>query len=130
MSEADLYKWLYSKVTPRTLLERIENGLAAGTADVNYLIAGGEEGWIELKHSPKWGVRKPTFEVHRGLTEDQITWHLRRLHKGGKTYILAQIEDYRVMVEGKHAEAFNSMTREDYDRLNVLDEWLRRARPV
>lgn len=59
--------------------QRIESTLTGnGIADVNYLLEGGTEGWIELKKSDHWAV---------GMRPEQIGWHLRRARLGGRTFI-------------------------------------------
>lgn len=67
---------------------RVENRLEKGTPDVN--IAKGE--WIELK----WKRKKPKnseaiFKLDHEYTTEQRIWAIRRIHAGGKVFVLVKI---------------------------------------
>lgn len=94
-------------------IERVENAVGAGMPDVN-LCLGGIECWIELKVAGKWGVRRPTFRVQRGLEPAQINWLLSQHRAGGKSFVLALIENACYLVPGAEAELFNDFMPDDF----------------
>ncbi len=109
-----------------SLLERVENGVGVGTADVNYVIRG-VEGWIELKavDLPK---RDDTPVLgDKGLRDpDQINWHLRRAAVCGRTFVFISADPYRWLVSGAFAREMNRWTREqlcDHSTMWYDDKW-------
>lgn len=114
--EATSWDWLrdgIKKTLPNfSLLDRVENGVLDGMADVNYVIRG-VEGWIELK-----AVALPTRENtpvlgDKGMRPAQVNWHLRRQQVLGKTWIFISADPYRWLVNGMHAPYVNEWTRDD-----------------
>jgi hypothetical protein len=109
--EATSWNWLrdgIKKTLPHfSLLERVENGVHTGTADVNYVLRG-HEGWIELK-----AVDLPAREGTRVLGDkglrdpDQINWHLARHQVLGKTWVFITAAPYRWLVSGVYAREIN-----------------------
>ena len=80
----------------RDRFDRIENGMEAGTPDVNYNIVEwdkGHEGWIEIK-APKLPAR-PTSRLIGGdhpLSADQANWFLRQHRSGGRGWLFVATE--------------------------------------
>lgn len=115
--EATSWEWLkggIKKTLPHfALLERVENGVNIGTADVNYVIRG-VEGWIELKavDLPKREGTK-VLGPKQGLNIDQINWHLARSQVLGQTWVFISADPYRWLVHGFHAREVNDWTRDD-----------------
>lgn len=112
--EATSWDWLRSgikRVVPAySLLERVENGIGAGMADVNYVIRT-KEGWIELKAVAL--PKRPGTAVlgEDGLRDpDQINWHLKRGVMGSRTWVFITAGDYRWLVSGAHARIINDLT--------------------
>lgn len=64
----------------------IENGVGAGTPDVNFI-----HGWIELKSIPRWPSRQRTIvpipHFHRG----QRMWLAQRWNAGGGAWLLLKV---------------------------------------
>ena len=116
--EATSWDWLRAgikKTVPEfSLLERVENGVNVGTADVNYVIRGAE-GWIELK-----AVDLPTRDStpvlgkDKGLNPDQVNWHLARQRMHGKTWVFVSAAPFRWLVSGQYADEINGWTRDDF----------------
>lgn len=115
--EATSWNWLRNGITRTlpafSLLDRIENGVLAGMADVNYIIRGCE-GWIELK-AVELPAREstPVLGDQRGLNMDQINWHLRRSQVLGVTWVFISAEPYRWLVPGFRAREVNKWTRDE-----------------
>lgn len=115
--EATSWGWLrdgVKKTLPAfSLMERIENGVGVGTADVNYLIRG-IEGWIELK-SVALPARESTPVLGReGLNTDQVNWHLQRAMLAGRTWVFVSADPFRWLVMGVNAREINGWTRDDF----------------
>jgi hypothetical protein len=74
---------------------RIENGLASGTPDVNYV-----EGWVELKHKHEWPVRQQTPLTIDHFTTEQRVWLKRRWHRGGQAWLLLRVDRAIMLFDG------------------------------
>lgn len=115
--EATSWDWLRNGITKTlphfSLLERVENGVHFGTADVNYILRG-VEGWIETK-----AVALPKREgtavlgEKEGVNINQKNWHRKRQHALGKTWIFISAPPYRWLVHGMYADEVNDWTRDD-----------------
>lgn len=128
-AEASSWTWLrdgIKRIHPMALLERVENGLSAGMADVNYLIDG-VEGWVEMKAVilPK----RPSTAVlgAKGLNPDQVNWHLKRDSCRGRTFIFVTAQPYRWLVGGIRAKFINEWTAQEFGekaRLHICGKWI------
>ena len=114
--EATSWDWLRNgirKTLPHfSVLDRIENGVLTGMADVNYCIRG-HEGWIELKavELPK---RACTAVLGaRGLNKEQINWHLARQQVLSTTWVFISADPYRWLVGGHAAREVNDWTADE-----------------
>lgn len=92
-------------------LQRIENGLAAGTPDV-LSITKGHVAWVELKAVDSFPVRPKTPVLgDEGLNNEQRNWHLDWAMRGGISYVLIGIgrgaARRLVMISGAHANLIN-----------------------
>ena len=100
---------------------RVENPAHPGTPDYNDCIEGVEI-WLEFKQTPSFPARPdtPVFGK-KGLRPDQVVWHVKRARAGGRSYIVALVEESDVfyVIEGKHAREFNDMTRAELDSLTL-----------
>ena len=127
--ESTSWDWLRNGVQ-RTLphfsyLERVENGVSAGMADVNYIIRG-KEGWIELK-----AVELPKREStpvlkYDGLNINQINWHLKRTAVLGRTWVFVSADPFRWLVAGMFAKEINDWTRDElcvHSRFHYDENW-------
>lgn len=113
--EASSWTWMrdgIKRVVPHfALLERIENGVHIGTADVNYCIRG-SEGWIEMKavELPK---REGTPVLGRkGLNKDQVNWAIERFQVRSRTWVFITAQPYRWLVSGMYAREINDWNAE------------------
>lgn len=115
--ESTSWNWLrdgIGKELPHfSLLERVENGVLAGMADVNYVIRG-NEGWIEMKavDLPKRDST-PVLGAECGLNQEQVNWHLRRAQVLGNTWVFISALPFRWLVMGGYAREINQWTRDD-----------------
>jgi hypothetical protein len=116
--EATSYTWLRDgirRTLPNfSLLERVENGVSVGMADVNYVIRG-TEGWIEMKAVPLPARDStPVLGNDCGLNPEQINWHLRRNQVLGRTWVFVSADPYRWLVSGAYARSINEWKRDDF----------------
>lgn len=115
--EATSWDWLregIKKTIPAfSILERVENGVLAGMADVNYVLRG-SEGWIELKAvalPARDGT--PVLGPKDGVSIAQANWHRSRQQVLGKTWIFISAKPYRWLVSGIHADHVNGWDRDE-----------------
>lgn len=112
MNEASAYKWLKEAIclSSKDRIDRFENLVGVGNPDVNGCLDGSEF-WIEVK-APKEPVRSSTslFGSNHKLSQDQKNWIKRQLSAGGNAYIFVATDKRKMLVHGKHADAFNEMT--------------------
>lgn len=127
--EATSWDWLRNgikKTVPNfSLLERVENGVHIGTADVNYCIRG-HEGWIELKavDLPKRG--DTAVLGRQGLNKEQINWHLARTQVLSQTWVFISADPYRWLVGGHSAAKVNGWTADElclFSRFWYDEKW-------
>ncbi len=114
MSEANTWKRMREGilgVEPMADLSRVENMVEAGMPDVNFCLGIGVEGWIELKHRGEMPDREgtPVFS-NCGLRDAQIVWIHKRVKRGGRVFIYAQVDDMLFLVHGCWARVFNTWT--------------------
>lgn len=120
--EAQLYAKLKARVALATeRFERIENGISAGTPDVNYCLDG-VEGWIELK-APRAPARAstPLFGSNHPVLTEQINWFFLQHRSGGRGHLLIGTENRllllnAVTVAGVGAK-INSLTLTQLERI-------------
>jgi len=116
--EASSWDWLrdgIKRTVPAfSLLERVENGVLDGMADVNYVIRG-REGWIELKavDLPKRDST-PVLGDEGLRVPNQVNWHLKRSSLLGRTWVFVSAPPYRWLVSGVYAREINGWTRDDF----------------
>lgn len=108
------------KMLPSGHIVRVENPAHPGTPDLNVCIQGVEI-WMELKQEKSLPKRETTPVFTGALRPDQILWHTLRHRAGGRSYIVAYVEDLNLIytIEGKHAREFNSMPKAQLDELNL-----------
>lgn len=79
---------------------RIENSVALGMPDVNYLY-----GWIELKTKHEWPKREDTPLRIDHFTPEQRTWLFRRTRMGGRAFLLLRVGKEFMLFDGVTAHA-------------------------
>ena len=120
--ETALWNWLRKarkELRSDLHMERVENGAASGTPDVEGLLTGGSQFWIELKSAPRPKRGGPVrFKVRAG----QVEWLRRRCAVGGRAYLLLQVGSgasaRRYLVWGDYAASIMNGVSED--RLGTL----------
>lgn len=127
MSEANMLRRVQQGVGKRVHWCRVENMVGVGIPDVNYCLPTGVDGWIEgkFRKDPPARETTPAF-TNGGLRDDQIIWIRRRIEFGGRVHILAQVGDELLLIPGKYATEFNSMSV-PYLRLAAV--WIGRRNP-
>lgn len=117
--ESLFWRKLKKKLPPGHII-RVENPAHPGTPDVN-LCVNGVESWPELKQVKAFPKREDTPVFTGALRPDQILWHFLRSRAGGRSYIVAYVEEADVIyvIEGKHSKEFNSMPRARLDELTL-----------
>ena len=108
-------------------LERIENGVVAGTPDVHVLCRGGLSAWVELKAVATWPLRANSMVLceERGLSIAQRNWFLRATQLGfRRAYILVGVGSRGVyMFPGVVADRVNSFTRQQFFEHAIAQDW-------
>lgn len=117
MSEAKLWAYLSPKLKAHGHFERVENGVVAGTPDVDFCLNGGKAGKIELKYSSvKGSTSCPLKAKGKGLRKSQMIWAKKRLQAGGHTFVIIGFPD-EIIVMHLNSEALiyslNNMTKEE-----------------
>lgn len=84
---------------PKTVLERIENGIGIGTADVSGVMWG-LDFWAELKALPAAPVGEKTVVRLPHYSQHQRNWIRTRGRAGGRVFLMLKIGS------GKDAEHF------------------------
>lgn len=90
---------------PLDRVERIENGISAGTPDVNYCLRG-TEGWVELKAplEPK-RPSTPLFGSNHDVSIDQLNWFHKQHMAGGIGWLLIGTDKRHFALAGKNVAA-------------------------
>jgi hypothetical protein len=112
MNETDAYTALRSHLQGLGLdPHRIENGLGAGTPDVNYTV-----GMIEMKHLDHWPVRPDTLVLIPSFTKRkaQVPWLMRRWFSGGPSWVMLRVEGEYLLFAGLHARAVRAGQTREY----------------
>ena len=104
---------------------RVENPACPGTPDLNDCIDG-VEFWVEFKQVKEMPKRPDTPVFRDALRPEQVVWHYKRAHVGGRSFIAGYVEDVDLVyiIPGKHAREFNLMCRSELDALTVPLETL------
>lgn len=118
----------WDRARPRLLrthwAERIENLVTVGMPDVVTLQhSSGRVRFVELKAVPRWPVRAATRVLGaKGLSQDQMNWHLQWRKAGGNTGILVGVGSYeQVYLDGAHADDVNEMSRAELTKVGATD---------
>lgn len=116
MSEKRAFSLLKQSVLGQRLnrrLDRVENSVGIGWPDANGCFEG-VEFWMEVKEptEPK-RVSTPLFGSSHRLTMDQRNWIKRHLAAGGLAYIYVDTGKNRMLVSGKLADIFNTLTLQE-----------------
>ena len=94
----------------------IENSVAKGTPDVNYLF-----GWIELKWLRAWPLRPTTPVRIDHFTKEQRLWLRRREFRGGNAFLLLQCRKEWLLLSGTvAAEVVGHSTKEELIAHSIL----------
>lgn len=87
----------------------IENGVGAGTPDVNFA-----DGWIELKSIDDWPKRPATPLRVDHFTAAQRAWLRVRCLRGGRAFLLLKVGPEVLLFRGDvAAEVLGTTTREE-----------------
>lgn len=75
---------------PKTVLERVENGIGIGTGDVSGVMWG-DDFWAELKALPAAPAHEETVVRLPHYTQQQRQWIRNRGRAGGKVFLMLKI---------------------------------------
>ena len=96
----------------------VENPAFPGTPDVNYI-----EGWVELKWLRAWPADANTPVRLEHYTQQQRVWATRRRHRGGRCFLLLQVQDEYLLFDGRTAaEVLGHSTREALEE-HAIQVW-------
>lgn len=87
-------------------MKPIENKVAKGTPDVNYI-----EGWLELKWLRGWPVKGGPVEISH-YTNHQRLWLKRRWERGGRAFLVLQVKKEWLVFCGCDALPVGTLNRE------------------
>lgn len=76
---------------------------------------------MELKQVPALPKRESTPVFTGSLRPEQVLWHTLRWKAGGRSYIVAYVEEQDLIytIEGEYAKEFNDMPKARLDELNL-----------
>lgn len=97
--ESNLWGWLKDslpRIPQKKHVQRIEDSTKSGTPDVEGVIEGGEQFWIELKVAYEQ-VRQPVVRIK--TTDHQVYFALKRTQVGKLSWYLIRV--------GKHPNRFH-----------------------
>lgn len=95
----------------------VENAARPGTPDLNCI-----SGWIELKRIYKWPVLKGPVRVQH-FTVQQRLWLGRRAKAGGKCWLLLQVKQDRLLLDGAWAAQHLGMKTEKELKSAAIKSW-------
>jgi len=93
MNESGFWRYLYNRMKPVWIAERIENLVDEGTPDVYFTTTvNGSMGWIELKYAHRWPKRPTTPLRLDHFTPAQKGWLKRHGMAGANVFVLLQVD--------------------------------------
>ncbi len=109
---------------PGDRILRVENGLGAGTLDVNYCLLGGAEGWIEMK-APILPAREstPLLASQHGVTVEQANFFLAQHNAGGLAFLFVATERACVLIGAEVAKDRALVNNSTLEELVLLSRW-------
>ena len=96
----------------------VENPACPGTPDVNYV-----EGWLELKQLHRWPAAEDTVVQVPHFTQQQRTWLLQRIERGGNAHVLLQIGNEWLLLPGLEAATILGRVPKQRLRQSALQQW-------
>ena len=93
-SEKDMRKRVVKILRPLHACS-VENGVGAGTPDVNYT-----GGWLELKSLAEWPASDETIFHVDHFTPQQRLWLRKRWLTGGNVHALVKVADDWLLIDG------------------------------
>lgn len=99
-------------------IERIENGVGAGTPDT-LVIHGGVVTFVEHKTATLPVRETSKLKWRHELTPQQRNWHRTWFQNGGRSYIVVGIDKALYCVPGSWADRINDMKANDISMWNV-----------
>jgi len=106
--ETQLWRIARMSLRPYGLMQRIETTTGSGVPDVSYAFSTKSRygnGWIELKHVPRWPARDDSPLRIRNLSVHQVRWLRRWRETGGLSFLLMRVGDDFILLDGVKAGA-------------------------
>jgi len=124
--EQKLWDAMRKAKPPRAWLQRVENSVGVGMADV-YFVESGVTAWVELK-SVDMPVRSTTrFMGDEGLrVPEQVNWHLKAASTGLQTYVLVRERtrhELLFLLDGVHADVMNDWPLNSVAEHSLASDW-------
>lgn len=123
--EQNLWQAMRRNAPTGCWLQRIENGVSEGMADVLCVSVAGCS-WLELKE-PKVPVYASSklFTGSSALRQGQINWHLKMASLEQRTYVLARGHGYAglLLIEGRYADLVNGMSVNEAGQYSLASHW-------
>lgn len=110
----------------RFYLERYENLVGVGGPDT-LVLHQGVVTWVELKQveSPPARAATRLIPSGKGLSRDQMNWHLSWRQNGGRSMVLVGLERSELfLVPNTHTDELNLMTRERMREVSLARNWI------
>jgi hypothetical protein len=115
LSEATLVWRCIREACGRDYWKRIENRLEAGFPDSVFCFPDGRTGFVEFKYKEDWPIRASTT-TDLGLSKEQIVELKKIWKRGGRSYLLARINNDFLLVRG---EDVGKHTRQHWEHIAV-----------
>lgn len=123
-TEQRLWDRMREALGSKLRLERVENIVNVGTADV-FSLANGRVTPVELKAVEGYPARATTRVLgDKGLSRDQRNWHLSWQQHGGSSIVLIGVGSRDLFaIPGSHADHINDMNAEELAQNSVAQNW-------
>lgn len=121
--EQKLWDTMKANKPRETFMERIENGVGSGMPDV-YLRKPDWQTWIELKQCNVPARISTRMLGAKGLSQDQINWHMQHASLGLYSYVLVRDDQGGLyLLRGELADRINDMSWGDLHANSCAWTW-------
>lgn len=114
-------KYLMSVMGRQWDAQSHEDMYSDGIADLSFGMEG-INGWIELKHIPKWPMKENTLVKPKHYTAIQVNWLISRWKKGGNCFVFVKVgKDEYFLFHALIARSIrHGMTRFAYEQRCIM----------
>lgn len=120
MNKPEKLLWQRVKTCMGTIwdCQRHEEKYSVGIPDVSFAMKG-INGWLELKYLKEWPKSGPVLIPH--FTPQQKNWLYKRNEHGGNCFLLLQIGDHYVAINGDKVLDVGSLDKEQLLSISIMD---------